>query len=195
MSLSELILTYGYAAIGIGTFLEGETILVLGGFAAHRGYLELPWVLVSAFLGTLFGDQLYFYIGRTKGQSVLDKRPVWKSKSEKVFSLLEKHQVLLILGFRFLYGLRTVTPFVLGASKIAPLYFTILNILGAFTWTIVIGVLGYLFGHAIEVIIGDIKSYELWLFIGLAALGVVIWSVHLLLKKRVSANKPIKPSQ
>jgi membrane protein DedA with SNARE-associated domain len=195
MSLSELISTYGYAAIGIGTFLEGETILVLGGFAAHRGYLELPWVLVSAFLGTLFGDQLYFYIGHTKGQSVLDKRPVWKSKSEKVFSLLKKHQVLLILGFRFLYGLRTVTPFVLGASKIAPLYFMILNILGAFTWTIVVGVLGYMFGHAVEVIIGDIKRYELWLFIGLAALGVVIWSVHLLLKKRVSANKPIKPSQ
>jgi membrane protein DedA with SNARE-associated domain len=195
MSLSELISTYGYAAIAIGTFLEGETILVLGGFAAHRGYLELPWVLVSAFLGTLLGDQLYFYIGRAKGQSVLDKRPVWKSKSEKVFSLLNKHQVLLILGFRFLYGLRTVTPFVLGSSRIAPSFFLILNILGAFTWTMVIGVMGYLFGHTVEVIIGDIKHYELWVFIGLAALGVIIWSVHLLFKKRVSANKPVKPTQ
>lgn len=36
MSLEELISTYGYAAGGIGTFLEGETILILGGFAAHR---------------------------------------------------------------------------------------------------------------------------------------------------------------
>jgi len=48
MSLEELISTYGYAAIGIGTFLEGETILILVGFAAHRGYLELPWVIVFA---------------------------------------------------------------------------------------------------------------------------------------------------
>lgn len=110
MSLETLISTYGYAAIGIGAFLEGETILILGGLAAHRGYLELPWVIVCAFLGTLFGDQLYFYIGRTKGKALLERRPHWKSKSEKVFLLLNRHQVWVILGFRFLYGLRTVTP-------------------------------------------------------------------------------------
>jgi membrane protein DedA with SNARE-associated domain len=183
MTLEDLISTYGYAAITIGTFLEGETILILGGLAAYRGYLKLPWVLVSAFLGTLLGDQLYFYIGRAKGQSILEKRRNWKSKSEKVFSLLNKHQVLLILGFRFLYGLRTVTPIVLGASRIAPVRFLILNILGAFTWTIVIGVMGYMFGHTLEVIIGDVKRYELWLFIGLAALGVIIRAAYLLSKK------------
>jgi membrane protein DedA with SNARE-associated domain len=183
MSLEELTATYGYAAIAIGTFLEGETILVLGGLAAYRGYLKLPWVLACAFLGTLLGDQLYFYIGRARGQRILEKHRNWKSKSEKVFSLLNKHQVLLILGFRFLYGLRTVTPIVLGASRIAPFRFLILNILGALTWTIVIGVMGYMFGHTLEVIIGDVKRYELWLFIGLAALGVIIRAVHLLSKK------------
>jgi membrane protein DedA with SNARE-associated domain len=183
MSLEELISTYGYAAIAIGTLLEGETMLILGGLAAYRGYLKLPWVLVCAFLGTLLGDQLYFYIGRAKGRSILEKRRKWKSKSEKVFSLLNKHQVLLILGFRFLYGLRTVTPMALGASRVAPLRFLILNILGALTWTIVIGVMGYLFGHTLEVIIGDMKHYEVWLFIGLAALGVIMRTVHLLSNK------------
>lgn len=193
MTLEIFIATYGYAAIAIGTFLEGETILVLGAFAAHRGYLELQWVLLSAFLGTLFGDQLYFYIGRAKGQSFLEKRQAWKSKSEKVFLLLNKHRILLILGFRFVYGLRTITPFIIGASSIAPIYFLILNILGAFTWTLILGILGYLFGHTIEVIIGDIKQYEMWFFIGLAAVGVVIWSVHLLSKKKNSGNKPARP--
>ncbi len=183
MSLEELISTYGYAAIAIGTFLEGETVLILGGLAAYRGYLELPWVLVSAFWGTLFGDQLYFYIGRAKGQSILEKHRKWKSKSEKVFSLLDRYQVLIIWGFRFLYGLRTVTPIVLGASRISPLRFLSLNILGAFTWTIVIGGMGYLLGHTLEIIIGDIKRYELLLFIGLAALGVIVRILRLFSKK------------
>ncbi|HRT63004.1 MAG TPA: DedA family protein [Syntrophales bacterium] len=182
MSLEELITTYGYAAIAIGTFLEGETILVLGGLAAYRGYLKLPWVLACAFLGTLLGDQFYFYIGRAKGQRILEKHRNWQSKSEKVFLLLTKHQVLLILGFRFLYGLRTVTPIVLGASRIAPVRFLILNILGAITWTIAIGVMGYLFGHTLEIIIGDVKRYELWLFIGLAAVGAIIRAGRLLKK-------------
>ena len=192
MSLEELISTYGYTAVGVGTFLEGETILILGGFAAHRGYLELPWVIVCAFFGTLFGDQLFFYIGRTKGKSALEKRPRWKTKSEKVFRLLDRHQILLILGFRFLYGLRTVTPFIIGASKIAPTRFLILNILGASLWAIIIGTMGYLFGHTLEIIIGDIKQYELLAFSMLAGIGMISWLIHI--RKKSSANKPIQPT-
>ncbi len=64
MSLQELVSNYGYLAIGVGTFLEGETILVLGGLAAHRGFLQLPWVVACAFLGAFSGHQLYFHIGR-----------------------------------------------------------------------------------------------------------------------------------
>ena len=183
MSLEELISSYGYAAIGLGTFLEGETILILGGFAAHRGYLQLPWVILCAFLGTLCGDLLYFYIGRIKGKGVLEKRPGWKLKSEKVFSLLERHQLWLILGFRFLYGLRTVTPFLIGASKIKPFHFVILNIIGASLWAIIIGTLGYLFGHTLGILIGEIKHYEGLIFSLLAIAGASIWLIHFLIKK------------
>lgn len=195
MSLEQLISTYGYAAIAIGTFLEGETVLVLGGFAAHQGYLELPWVLASAFLGALSGDQLYFYIGRIRGHWVLEKRPHWKSKSEKIFSLLIKHQVLLILGFRFLYGLRTVTPFVLGAGKVSPFRFMCLDMLGTFTWAVVIGLMGYLFGQALQAALGNIRRYELWIFLGLAMLGVIIWSAHFLWKRLSGGKPPTRPAE
>ncbi|SFJ00611.1 DedA family protein [Nitrosomonas sp. Nm34] len=189
MSLEELITTYGYSAIAIGAFLEGETILILGGFAAHRGYLELPWVLVSAFLGTLLGDQLYFYIGRVKGEIILEKRPNLKRKSEKVFAIIDKHQTVLMLGFRFMYGFRTVTPFLLGACRVYPFRFLILNIIGAFIWSITIGIMGYMLGHVLERIIDDIKRYEIWLFIGLSVSGVIAWGIHFLVKGRISTNK------
>lgn len=38
MSLESLIIAYGYPALFAGTFLEGETIVVIAGFLAHRGY-------------------------------------------------------------------------------------------------------------------------------------------------------------
>ncbi len=189
MSLDALISSYGYAAIAIGTFLEGETVLVLGGFAAHRGYLELPWVIVAAFFGTLCGDQLYFYIGRAKGKGALDRRPNWQSKSEKVLSLLNRHQIPLILGFRFLYGIRTVTPFLIGAAGISPSRFLILNIIGASVWAIVVGTLGYLFGHALEIFIGDLKRYELLVFAILALAGLLVWFIYILKAKRVRAGQ------
>lgn len=178
MSIEELISTYGYAAIGVGSFLEGETIVVLGGFSAHRGYLELPWVILCAFLGSFFGDQLYFYIGRARGEWILEHRPRWQKKSTKVFALLNRHQNWLILSFRFMYGLRTVTPFLVGAAKISPARFFVLNFLGAAVWAITIGTLGYFFGNALEAIIGDLKNDETILFGILAGLGLVIWLSH-----------------
>ena len=66
--LESLIDTYGYIAIFIGTLLEGETVLVLGGFAAFRGYLSLPYVILTAFIGSMLGDQFFFYLGRTHAQ-------------------------------------------------------------------------------------------------------------------------------
>ena len=61
--LESLLNEYGYPVLLIGTFLEGETILILGGMAAHLDYLSLGWVIACGFLGTLFGDQLYFFLG------------------------------------------------------------------------------------------------------------------------------------
>jgi len=63
MDLQSFIENYGYAAILVGTFLEGETILILAGPAAHLGYLNLPLVMLAAFLGSLSGDQLFFCLG------------------------------------------------------------------------------------------------------------------------------------
>jgi membrane protein DedA with SNARE-associated domain len=190
MSLEELILTYGYAAVAIGSFIEGETVLVLGGFAANRGYLELPWVIVTAFLGALFGDQLYFYLGRIKGRSAIEKHPHWKTKSQYALELLHKNQVWLILGFRFIYGMRIVTPFLIGASNVSPIRFLVLNIIGASLWSVTIGVLGYLFGGALEIILGDIKRYELLVFFMLALIGAAIWLIRI--RKNRTAKKPIQ---
>lgn len=184
MSLEELVSNYGYTAVAIGTFLEGETILVLGGFAAHRGFLEFPWVIVCAFLGSFSGDQTFFYVGRINGERMLARRPHWKAKSEKVLALMNRHQTWLILGFRFLYGLRSITPFLLGAAKISPARFFVLNLIGALVWAIVVGSLGYFFGVAIEAILGDIKRYELGVIGAMVCVGLAFWLFRLLTKKR-----------
>ncbi len=184
MTLESLINTYGYAAILVGTFVEGETILVLGGFAAHRGYLALSWVLVAAFIGSLCGDQLFFFLGRWHSQTFLAKHPSWKVRVDKAQGLLERFQRPLILLFRFLYGLRTVAPFVIGMSRVPIAQFLLLNIVGALVWAIVVGAGGYLFGTALEILIGDIKRYETALFAAIAAIGVLIWTIHVYFCRR-----------
>jgi membrane protein DedA with SNARE-associated domain len=194
MTLESLIDTYGYAAILVGTFLEGETILVLGGFAAHRGYLALPWVILAALVGSLSGDQLFFFLGRRHSQMILTKRPSWKVPIDKAKTLLERFQTPLILVFRFLYGLRTVAPFVIGMSPVPTVQFVLLNALGALVWAIVVGTGGYLFGRALEIVIGDIKHYEIEVLGAIAAIGGSIWTIYLYRRRR-RKSLPTRSSQ
>lgn len=184
MDLQSVIENYGYATILIGTFLEGETILVLAGLAAHQGYLVLTWVILAAFLGSLCGDQLFFYLGRKHSQVVLSRRPGWKQKAEKVHKMMNRFQAPMILSFRFLYGLRTVAPFVIGMSPVSFKKFILLNAAGALVWSVAVGSGGYLFGHALEIFIGKIKHYEVHVFAMIALLGLLIWTVHLYHRKK-----------
>jgi membrane protein DedA with SNARE-associated domain len=184
IDLPGLIEHYGYAAILIGTFLEGETILVLAGLAAHQGYLVLTWVIIVAFLGSLCGDQLFFYLGRKHSQAVLSRRPAWKQKAEKVHKMMNRFQTPMILSFRFLYGLRTVAPFVIGMGPGSFKKFILLNAAGALVWAAAVASGGYLFGHALEVFIGKVKSYEIYIMGSVAIIGASIWVVHFYRRRR-----------
>ena len=175
MDLMQLVSDYGYYALFIGTFLEGETILVIAGFLASAGHLELPWVIVSAFLGTFAGDQTFFYLGRLKGIAFLEKRPLWHSKTDKVFDMLHRHQIKVVLGFRFLYGIRNVTPFVIGASRMNPVKFFILNFTGALVWAIAVAYLGFQFGHLAEAMMGKIQKYEMYILGALIIGGIFLF--------------------
>jgi membrane protein DedA with SNARE-associated domain len=176
--LETLLKAYGYWAVLIGTFAEGETVLVLGGFAAHRGYLALPWVILAAFVGSLMGDQLFFYLGRKHTQWVLARRPLWKARIDRAHQLMERFRTLLILGFRFMYGLRTIIPFLLGMSSVSTKKFIILDVIAAFVWAVAVGTGGYLFGNILEIILGDIKHYELPILGAMAIIGLLLWAVH-----------------
>jgi membrane protein DedA with SNARE-associated domain len=178
MTLELFISTYGYAAIAAGAFFEGETILVLGGLAVHQGYLAMPGLLASAYLATLASDQIYFHLGRSKGPALLERRPSWKARSDKVFSLLRRHQSLVAVTFRFFYGLRAMVPFALGTTGIPRLRFLALDMIGAGAWVCLFGTLGYLFGRTIDVLIGDIKRYEAGFFAAVALAGALVWLVH-----------------
>lgn len=181
--VQELIDTYGYLAVLVGTFLEGETILVLGGLAVHLGYLEMPWVIALAFVGSLSGDQLWFFLGRRYGQAVLARHPAWRERVDRVHAMLRRYELAVLIGFRFAYGLRNLTPFVVGLTRIGALKFTVCNALGALIWSVSIAYAGYLFGRAIELLLGDIKRYELEVMSAVVIVGLLTWSVYLVARR------------
>jgi len=179
----SLIQTYGYWAVLLGTMLEGETVLVLGGVVAHRGYLQLYRIIVVAFVGAVIGDQFWFYVGRTRGQAWLASRPKWQAAMTRWQDVLSRHQSACTLLFRFVYGFRTVAPLALAMSGMSTTRFAILNAVGAALWALVISTLGYVLGDAAARLLGDVEHYEL------AAAIVVIAGAALVWIRRVSRRR------
>ncbi|MBI5753394.1 MAG: DedA family protein [Hydrogenophilales bacterium] len=175
MSLSGLIADYGYVALFAGALLEGETLLILAGFAAHQGYLQLHWVIGIALLGGFLGDQFYFWLGRRHGARVLSRFPRLAPIFECANALIERYHEALIVGIRFLYGLRTVGPLAFGMSAVQAWRFMLFNALGATIWAVGIGGAGYLFGHALELLLDDLKRIEEVLLSAILFGGIVFW--------------------
>lgn len=176
--LVDLIQNYGYFIVFAGTLLEGETIVVLAGFAAFQGHLSLQYVIPIAILGSSLGDHFFFYLGRLKGRSVLAKRPHWHARVSKIHSLLERHQNLLIFGSRFMYGFRMAIPVVLGTSKVSALRFSLLNIAGAIVWSLLFVFGGYMFGEAIEKFLGNVKKIEGYILLGIISVVVLMQVIN-----------------
>ena len=69
-TLWQFVTQYGYWAVVLGGLVEGDTLLILAGFAARLGHLDLLAVMaVGAFMEAR-SDVLLFSLGRWRGKQV-----------------------------------------------------------------------------------------------------------------------------
>ena len=174
IDFNYLLATYGYLAIFIGCLLEGETILILGGMAAHQHVLKLLPVIGYASLAGMLGDQLLFWAGRYFGARIMPRLHKQRATIDRVTQLVNQHPTVSIFSVRFLYGMRLVGPMVIGACKVSPLKFTCINLLGAVTWATLFASGGYWAGEFLEGVLGDLKPYRLPIVLCVIALTVVL---------------------
>lgn len=187
MSLSSFVAQYGYAAVFVGALAEGESVLLVAGFAAHRGLLKLPEVIALAFIAGSLGDQLCFYLGRRHGERLFARFPALRAQARRVQPLLAKYPNASILGVRFLYGLRTVGPMALGALGVPRWKFAMLNMLSAALWAAAFSALGYQFGNAMAWLLHDLRAAEEGL-LGALCLAALGWAAY----KRRAAYKLLR---
>lgn len=178
MNLGNLIATHGYWVLAIGCLLEGETTLILAGFAAHLGYLNPVAVLAIASTAGFVGDQFFFWLGRRHAETVLARWPSVTAKTERIHRLIERYHAAVIIGVRFAYGLRVAGPVLIGMSPISGIKFGLLNGIGAVLWAFLIASLGWVFGNAAEAALGEIRHIEGWLLLGLAVAGMFFWWIR-----------------
>ena len=174
LSISLLVARYGYVAVAVGAFLEGETVLLAAGFAAHRGLLDLELVMLIAGLAGTLGDQFYFALGRRYGASLLRRFPRLAGKLPRIKALLDRYHTGLIPAIRFMVGLRTAGPLLIGWAGVNAWRFALLNMLGAAIWAVLFTSLGYVFGAALERLLTNVKDIEGALLAGIVVVGLAL---------------------
>jgi membrane protein DedA with SNARE-associated domain len=177
--VEQLIVDYGtliYLITVVWTFLEGETFVIILGVLASEGryQINIHMLMLAATLGSFAGDQFYFYVGRRYGTPLLDRWPQMRDKIDWTFRMVRDHETLFILSFRFIYGIRNISPFVIGMSGISRLKYFFLNLIAATIWAGTFSWGGYLLGTALEQWLGSHKWLILGGFVAFIALLVLL---------------------
>ena len=171
---APLIERYGYLATFAGTLVEGESLMILSGLAAHRGYLSFPYVVAVGALGGMLGDLAFFALGRHYGNRLLVRFPRFASAADRVRSMIERYPSTTIIVVRFMYGLRAAGPAIIGTTRIPFARFAALNALGALMWSACWTGAGFVLGRAAEHLLGDLARVERELFAGAIVVAVVV---------------------
>lgn len=178
----ELLITYKYWVVILGALIEGEMVLLVAAGTAYHQYLDLSLVMLIAFIGAVIHDTLLFFVGRLFGEQI-QRRASKKAtgRLSKAITMIEKYNNLFIMSFRFIYGVRTITPIVIGTTHIKlPRYMAMISISAAI-WAITISYLGYTCAMALEAVLENFDLYKKYLAIGLA---IIIAGIYVVIKFR-----------
>lgn len=181
--LENIIATYGPVIVFFGALLEGETIVIMAGFLSHAGHLNPFAVAGAAFLGSWINDQGLFFIGRYFSDSRIVREQKQRPVFVKVLGMIEKNSTLYILAFRFLYGLRTVSPLALGVSGVPAMRYFILNTVAAAVWAPAITAIGFGSAAALHGAIGGLPKIEhrIGAALAVAALSAIV--IHFIARR------------
>jgi membrane protein DedA with SNARE-associated domain len=161
-TLQEVIGRWGYVVIFAAMLLEnaglplpGETVTLLGGYAAGSGQLNLLGVMGAAAGGAVLGDNIGYWVGRRLGWGLILRVGRWLGQSpaqlEKLRDQFLRHAGKSVLLGRFVAVLRVVAGPMAGAVGMPYPKFLLCNVVGATLWATTMVSLAWLGGRWIPV--------------------------------------------
>ena len=157
-NLEDLLNTWGYGVVFAAMVLEsaglplpGETVTLLGGYAAGSGHLNLAGVIAAASSGAMVGDSIGYWVGRRAGWPLLLRVGRLLRQSPEQMEMLRiqflNHAGKSVLLGRFVAVLRVVAGPMAGAVGMPYGRFLVCNCTGAVLWATTMVSLAWLGGR------------------------------------------------
>ena len=123
-----------YLGILVAAALEGEVVYSSAVVMVFLGRLNPLGVLISGSIGGWAGDQFFFYAARGRLSAWVNRFSKVASRRRAIQQRMHKHATKLILGIRFLPGLRIAIPLACAYAGITPFQFSGLSFISAVAW-------------------------------------------------------------
>jgi membrane protein DedA with SNARE-associated domain len=191
VGLTQLIIQYGLAAVFLGSGLEGDLSMVLGGVVSHQGYFRPQVAIAAAALGAFCADCVWYAVGRLHAQRLQDAA-FYRKVGPRIAAVTRKIGVWQIIAARFVYGTKNATMLFWGLHNLPLLRFVLVDAVGCVLGASFFVGLGYLVGDGAEALLGKVKRFE-FLLLGALVVGVLVLVViRVLAQRREPASGPVE---
>ncbi len=175
---------YGYAAIVfllmlgiVGLPVPDETLLTFSGYLVFKARLQLLPTILAAFLGSACGITLSYALGRAFGFPLIHRYGryfhITEKRLERVHRWLERRGAWALTFGYYFPGIRHLTAYIAGTSRLELTVFALFAYGGALLWTSTFVTAGYLMGNEWSRLSHNFHSYA-WILTAILAAGLVI---------------------
>jgi membrane protein DedA with SNARE-associated domain/membrane-associated phospholipid phosphatase len=155
----------------VGLVIPGETAIVVGGFVAGQGEIDVILLIAIAWFAAVAGDLVSFALGRRLGREFLvqhgGKVQITEARIEQVEHFYDRHGGKAVFLGRWVGLVRAVSPFLAGSSGMPLRRFLPYDVLAAGGMVTLFALLGFVFWHSLDKVLEIARK-------GLLALGVTI---------------------
>lgn len=177
----------------LGLFMPGESLVLVGGFLAEQGMLDLGTLIAVISMAAIFGDTIGFELGRHLGREWLLKREgrigFSQEELDRVDDFFVRHGGKAVFSSHFLHLLRALMPFVAGAHRMRYLKFFPFNAAGCIAWATLFASLGYFAGEGWRVAASWIGRASEIVGVGLLFVFLLGWSWHWLWRHEAEVKR------
>ncbi len=198
-SITSYIDQYGYVVLFLALLLElialpfpGEVLMSYTGFLVFQGRLNWILSILIAGIGACIGMTISYWIGYKVGQPFFEKYGsrfhMGPERLEKFSYWFSRYGNKLLLIAYFIPGIRHITGYFSGTTRLPFRIYAIFAYIGAFLWVTVFITLGKLLGPQWEAFHSSIKKY---LLIGGIAAAVIFIVIYIYKKYKVEIKETV----
>ncbi|WP_088228229.1 DedA family protein [Desulfosporosinus sp. FKB] len=172
-----------YVILGIsilGIPLPDETLMVFIGFLTYEGKLNSILAVLFAASGSITGITIAYFLGRLFQQKVMHhlKKHAGSERLEKAFQWYHRHGgKLLTIGY-FIPGVRHLSGYIAGLTRLSYKSFAFFAYLGAILWVSIWVIIGRLLGSRWKMLLPIIHRYAFILGLMAAFLVLTFYFVY-----------------